>query len=93
MSGQRRRAERPRLPVRSLLLVLGAAAALVGWWLLVRVAISLGHAAVAGAGGSGWAGTVAVGAGATLCLLAALLLLGRVRTDLTEGTTRGRHRR
>jgi protein-S-isoprenylcysteine O-methyltransferase Ste14 len=53
-------------------------AAVLAWVILVSAAINFGQDAAAGGGAAGWAGTVLAGIGATLCLLAAFVLLGRL---------------
>lgn len=90
MAGGRRRAQGsvPRV------LVLGAVTAVFGWAVLVGVAIELGQNAAAGHGAAGWAGTVLTGIAATLCLLAAFVLLGRLwARGVPWRSTPGTHRR
>lgn len=90
MAGGRRRAQRSD----ELGLVLGAAAALVAWVVLVGAAISFGQEAAAGRGSIGWTGTVLAGMAATLCLLAAFMLLGRLfARGVPWRSSAGTHRR
>lgn len=74
MASGRRRGQGTGAPLR----MLGAGAALLAWFVLVIAAIELGRGAASEANAAGWVGTVLAGIAATLCLLAAFVLIGRL---------------
>jgi protein-S-isoprenylcysteine O-methyltransferase Ste14 len=74
--------------------VAGAAAAVLAWLVLVVAAIGFGRGAASSASAAGWAGTVLAGVAATLCLLAAFVLIGRLWSrGAPWRSTPGSHRR